>query len=78
MWLVLMTQSMIFKLWKVQLMLQVKPKPLNKESILEIIQGIFPNTTVMFVYYCGSLAFGLNDENSDDDVTGVQTCALPI
>ena len=52
-------------------MLQVKPKPLNKESILEIIQGIFPNTTVMFVYYCGSLAFGINDENSDDDVTVV-------
>jgi hypothetical protein len=52
-------------------MLQVKQKIQSKESILEIVQGIFPNTTVMFIYYCGSLAFGLNDENSDDDVTVV-------
>ena len=52
-------------------MLQVKQKPQSRESILEIVQGIFPNTTVMFIYYCGSLAFGLNDENSDDDVTVV-------
>jgi len=52
-------------------MLQVKQKIQSKESILEIVQGIFPNTTVMFIYYCGSLAFGLNDENSDDDVTAV-------
>ena len=52
-------------------MLQVKQKPQSNESILEIVQGIFPNTTVMFIYYCGSLAFGLNDENSDDDVTVV-------
>ena len=52
-------------------MLQVKQKPQSRDSILEIVQGIFPNTTVMFIYYCGSLAFGLNDENSDDDVTVV-------
>jgi predicted nucleotidyltransferase len=52
-------------------MIQVKQKIQSKASILEIIQGIFPNTTVMFIYYCGSLAFGLNDENSDDDVTVV-------
>ena len=52
-------------------MLQVKQKIQSNESILEIIQGIFPNITVMFIYYCGSLAFGLNDENSDDDVTVV-------
>lgn len=52
-------------------MLQVKQKIQSKATILEIIQGIFPNTTVMFIYYCGSLAFGLNDENSDDDVTVV-------
>jgi len=25
----------------------------------------------MFIYFCGSLAFGLDDENSDDDVTVV-------
>jgi hypothetical protein len=52
-------------------MLQVKPRIRSKESILEIVQGLFPNTTVMFIYYCGSLAFGISDENSDDDVTGV-------
>jgi predicted nucleotidyltransferase len=52
-------------------MLQVKQKIQSKTSILEIIQGIFPDTTVMFIYYCGSLAFGLNDEHSDDDVTVV-------
>ena len=52
-------------------MLQVKQKIQSNTSILEIIQGIFPNTTVMFIYYCGSLAFGVNDEKSDDDVTVV-------
>jgi predicted nucleotidyltransferase len=52
-------------------MLQVKPRIRSKESILEIVQGLFPNTTVMFIYYCGSLAFGISDENSDDDVTVV-------
>jgi len=43
----------------------------SKADILEVIQGTFPGKTVMFIYYCGSLAFGLNDENSDDDVTAV-------
>jgi len=52
-------------------MIQLKQKILSKTSILEIVQGTFPSTTVMFIYYCGSLAFGLNDENSDDDVTVV-------
>jgi len=52
-------------------MLQVKPKEQIKERILETIRGIFPNTTVMFVYYCGSFAYGLNDENSDEDITVV-------
>ena len=52
-------------------MLKVKPRIRSKESILEIVQGLFPNTTVMFIYYCGSLAFGISDENSDDDVTVV-------
>jgi predicted nucleotidyltransferase len=52
-------------------MLQVKPRIRSKESILEIVQGLFPNTKVMFIYYCGSLAFGISDENSDDDVTVV-------
>ena len=52
-------------------MLQVKPRIRSKESILEIVKGLFPNTIVMFIYYCGSLAFGISDENSDDDVTVV-------
>ena len=52
-------------------MIQVKQKIQSKASSLEIVQGMFPGTTVMFIYYCGSLAFGLNDENSDDDVTVV-------
>ena len=52
-------------------MLQVKPRIRSKESILEIVQGLFPSTIVMFIYYCGSLAFGISDENSDDDVTVV-------
>ena len=49
----------------------MKQKIQSKASILEIVQGIFPGTTVMFIYYCGSIAFGLDDENSDEDVTVV-------
>ena len=52
-------------------MIQLKQKIQSKGSILEIVQGTFPNQTVMFIYYCGSIAFGLEDENSDDDVTVV-------
>lgn len=43
----------------------------SKANILEVIQNIFPQATVMFIYYCGSVAFGLEDEDSDDDVTVV-------
>lgn len=43
----------------------------SKDNILEIIQNIFPQSTVMFIYYCGSVAFGLEDADSDDDVTVV-------
>jgi predicted nucleotidyltransferase len=43
----------------------------SKVNILEIIQNIIPQSTVMFIYYCGSVAFGLEDADSDDDVTVV-------
>jgi predicted nucleotidyltransferase len=43
----------------------------SKAKILEAVQNIFPQSTVMFIYYCGSIAFGLEDEDSDDDVTAV-------
>lgn len=43
----------------------------SKANILEAVKNIFPQATVMFIYYCGSVAFGLEDENSDDDVTVV-------
>lgn len=49
----------------------MKQKIRSKADILEIVQGTFPGMTVMFIYYCGSVAFGLDDENSDDDVTVV-------
>lgn len=47
----------------------MKQRIQSKASILEVVQNIFPQSTVMFIYYCGSVAFGLEDEDSDDDVT---------
>jgi len=52
-------------------MIKLKQKIQSKSSILEIVKGIFPYARVMFIYYCGSVAFGLSDENSDEDVTVV-------
>lgn len=52
-------------------MIQLKQKIQSKTSILEIVKGVFPYARVMFIYYCGSVAFGLSDENSDEDVTVV-------
>lgn len=43
----------------------------SKANILEVVQNIFSQATVMFIYYCGSVAFGLENEDSDDDVTVV-------
>lgn len=44
---------------------------LTKSEIIETVKNTFPKSTVMFIYYCGSLAFGLFDETSDIDVTVV-------
>jgi predicted nucleotidyltransferase len=49
----------------------MKQRPRSKADILEAVQNIFPQATVMFIYYCGSVAFGLEDDDSDDDVTAV-------
>lgn len=44
----------------------------NKE-IIKIIQGMFPRAKIMFAYYCGSIAYGTEGENSDIDVTVVMS-----
>jgi len=44
---------------------------LSNNQIFETVQGVFLNHIVMFIYYCGSYAYGLNDGNSDSDVTAV-------
>jgi predicted nucleotidyltransferase len=52
-------------------MIQLKQKIQSKNSILDIVEGVFPYAKVMFIYYCGSVAYGLNNESSDEDVTVV-------
>ena len=49
----------------------MKQKLRSKADILEVVRNIFPQSTVMFIYFCGSIAFGLEDDDSDDDVTAV-------
>ena len=44
---------------------------LSNNQIFETVQGVFPNHIVMFIYHCGSFAYGLNYRNSDSDVTAV-------
>jgi predicted nucleotidyltransferase len=43
----------------------------SPEEILSIVNGIFPNSIIMFMYYCGSIAYKTNDEESDIDITVV-------
>ena len=43
----------------------------SKDEVIERVQNVFPKSEIMFIYYCGSIAFGLDDENSDVDVTAV-------
>jgi hypothetical protein len=43
----------------------------SKNEIIKVIEGMFPNQTIMFAYYSGSKAYGTDDENSDIDVTVV-------
>jgi hypothetical protein len=39
--------------------------------ILTKIRGIFPYHKILLAYYSGSIAYGINDEDSDTDVTVV-------
>ena len=39
--------------------------------LLKNIEGLFPISKILLVYYCGSIAYGLQDEDSDKDVTVV-------
>jgi hypothetical protein len=36
-----------------------------------MIEGVFPNTEILLIYYGGSIAYGLDSELSDKDVTVV-------
>ena len=38
-------------------------------DLYKIIEGVFPNTEILLIYYCGSIAYGLNNDFSDTDVT---------
>ena len=40
-------------------------------DIVKMVEGIFPGTTILLVYYSGSIAYGLNNEFSDKDITVV-------
>lgn len=37
-------------------------------EIYKLIEGVFPNTQILLIYYGGSIAYGLDDELSDKDV----------
>ena len=49
----------------------MEQKTLTKERIFQIVRETFPNNKVLLIYYCGSVAYGLEDELSDIDVTVV-------
>ena len=36
--------------------------------IYKLIEAVFPGTEILLLYYCGSIAYGLDDEHSDKDV----------
>jgi len=40
-------------------------------QLLNQIQGLFPSSKIILVYYGGSIAYGLEDEKSDEDITVV-------
>lgn len=40
-------------------------------DIVKMVEGIFPGTVILLIYYSGSIAYGLNDELSDKDITVV-------
>ena len=43
----------------------------TNEEITELIKNLFSNNEVMFIYYCGSRAYGTTQANSDTDITVV-------
>lgn len=40
-------------------------------QLLNQIEGLFPTSKILLVYYGGSIAYGLQDEESDEDITVV-------
>lgn len=40
-------------------------------DLYKTIEGVFPNTEILLIYYGGSIAYGLDDNSSDKDVTVV-------
>ena len=40
-------------------------------QLLNQIQGLFPTSKLLLVYYGGSIAYGLQDSDSDEDITVV-------
>ena len=40
-------------------------------DLYKMIEGVFPNTEILLIYYGGSIAYGLDSESSDRDVTVV-------
>jgi len=40
-------------------------------QLLNQIQSLFPSSKILLVYYGGSIAYGLEDEESDEDITVV-------
>lgn len=42
---------------------------LSNSEITHRVQSIFTQSTVMFIYFCGSKAYGTNDVESDSDIT---------
>lgn len=46
-------------------------KEYSKVRIIEIVKGFIGNHAIMFMYYCGSIAYGVADSKSDIDVSVV-------
>lgn len=40
-------------------------------DLYKTIEGVFSNTEILLIYYGGSIAYGLDDDSSDKDVTVV-------
>ena len=40
-------------------------------DLYNMIEGVFPNTEILLIYYGGSIAYGLDNNSSDKDVTVV-------